>query len=152
MIFHGVNEHLGWAMTVNDPDLTDIYQLTVSDENENHYIVDGKEIELIEKTYWSWLKLAGPLKIPIKQSCYQSIFGPTFKTEQGVFAWRSSAIKDIRVSEQWFAMNKATNFTTFKQALDMRFIPSTNIVYADKADTIYSVSYTHLTLPTILLV
>jgi len=140
MIFHGVNEHLGWAMTVNDPDLTDIYRLTMSDKKEDHYIVDGEEIELIEKTYWSWMKLVGPIKIPIRQSCYESIYGPTFKTEQGVFAWRSSAVKDIRVSEQWFAMNKAKNFTTFKQALDLHFIPSTNIVYADKSDTIYYLS------------
>ena len=41
---------------------------------------------------------------------------------------------------QWYRMNKATNFTEFKQALDIQGLSRQNITYADKNDTIYFIS------------
>ena len=34
VIFHGVNEHLGWAHTVNHADFSDVYKLTMHPDNE----------------------------------------------------------------------------------------------------------------------
>jgi acyl-homoserine-lactone acylase len=47
---------------------------------------------------------------------------------------------DIRGLEQWYAFNKAKNFTEFKSALNMLAIPGYNIVYADRYDTIFYIS------------
>lgn len=139
-IFHGTNENLGWAHTVNHGDFSDVYQLEMHPKKENFYKFDNEWLELKEKKYWSWLKVAGPIKIPISKTIYESKYGPTFKTDDGVFAWRFVVGQSIKMAEQWFEMNKASNFEEFKKALKIRGLASLNIVYADKDDNIYYLS------------
>jgi len=139
-IFHGVNENLGWAHTVNHADFSDVYQLEMHPDREDFYRFDDEWLELKEKQYWSWLKLVGPLKIPIRKTIYESIYGPTFKNDEGVFAWRFVVGQSIKMAEQWYEMNKAKNFYEFKKALKIRGLASLNIVYADRNDNIYYVS------------
>jgi len=143
-IFHGVNENLGWAQTVNHADFTDVYKLEMDPENDLHYLLDGKSTALIKKKYWSWMKLWKFIKIPIRRTIYESIYGPTFETENGFFAWRAVAPRGLKMGEQWFAMNKATSFDEFKSALEIQGIPCTNIVYADREDNIYFISNARL--------
>jgi acyl-homoserine-lactone acylase len=139
-IFHGVNEYLGWSHTVNHADFSDVYQLEMHPTNANLYKFDGAWLPLEEKKYTSWLQLLGPIKIPVNRTIYKSVYGPTFKTDDGVFAWRFMVGKSIKMAEQWYRMNKATNFKEFKKALEIRGLTSLNIVYADKEDTIYFIS------------
>lgn len=139
-IFHGVNQYLGWSHTVNHADFSDVYQLEMHPTNENLYKFDDQWLALEEKKYTSWLKIIGPIKIPIHRTIYKSNYGPTFKTEKGVFAWRFMVGKSIKMAEQWYRMNKARNFKEFKNALKIRGITSLNIVYADREDTIYYLS------------
>lgn len=139
-IFHGVNENLGWAHTVNHGDFSDVFELEINPENPNQYKFDGQWLELEEKSYTSFMKVSNGIKIPITQTIYRSVYGPTFKTEKGVFAWRFIVGQNIKMAEQWFHMNKAKNFDEFKTALEMRGLASLNIVYADKEDNIYYVS------------
>ena len=40
-IFHGTNEHLGWAHTVNYPDKIDVFELEMHPENELKYQFDN---------------------------------------------------------------------------------------------------------------
>jgi acyl-homoserine-lactone acylase len=138
-ILHGVNEHLGWAHTVNEPDKLDVYQLEINPENKTQYKFDGKWEILEEKVAHLKVKLAG-LKINIKKKAYWSKYGPTIITDRGTFSIRMPAQMDIRGLEQWYRFNKAKNFTEFKAAVNMKAIPGYNIVYADKYDTIYYIS------------
>lgn len=138
-IFHGVNEQLGWAHTVNHVDLSDIYQLDMHPDGDLRYRYDDGWLELEEVSYRAKIKI-GPVKLPIKRKIYRSIYGPTFQTDQGFFAWRFAAGQDIRAVEQWYRMNKAQNYTQFRAALEMQAIPSTNIVYADRRDTLFFIS------------
>ncbi|MGB0931614.1 MAG: penicillin acylase family protein [Chitinophagales bacterium] len=139
-IFHGANENLGWAHTVNHADFSDVYQLTMNPDNDLQYRFDGEWLTLETTRYWSWLKLWKFIKIPIRKTIYQSKYGPTFETEDGFFSWRYTVNLDIRVAEQWYRMNKAKNLADFKKALEMQGIPSTNIVYADQEDNIFYIS------------
>jgi len=138
-ILHGVNEHLGWAHTVNEPDKLDVYQLEINPANKTQYKFDGKWETLEEKVAPLKVKIAG-LKINIKKKAYWSKYGPTIITDRGTFSIRMPAQMDIRGLEQWYRFNKAKNFTEFKAALNMKAIPGYNIVYADKYDSIYYIS------------
>lgn len=138
-ILHGVNEYLGWAHTVNEPDKLDVYQLEINPENKTQYKFDGKWEILEERVAHLKVKLAG-LKINVKKKAYWSKYGPTIITDRGTFSIRMPAQMDIRGLEQWYRFNKAKNFTEFKAAVNMKAIPGYNIVYADKYDTIYYIS------------
>ena len=52
VIFVGHNEHLGWAHTLNAPDLIDVYELTVNPKNNSEYLFDNewKEFEVFNST------------------------------------------------------------------------------------------------------
>ncbi|MFN8358029.1 MAG: penicillin acylase family protein [Spirosomataceae bacterium] len=138
-IFHGVNEHLGWAHTVNYHDKMDVYQLELNPENKNLYRFDNEWLTLEEKEVTLTVKVGFMVKV--KRKIWWSKYGPTVVTDKGMaFALRYPVLFEIRGMEQWYRMNKARNFTEFKKALGMTAIPGFNIVYADKYDTIFYVS------------
>src|SRR5450759_5377267 len=60
-MLHGHNEHLGWANTVNDPDLVDVYRLTLNPDNPNQYRLDGRWRDFEKTDAAIRVKLFGPL-------------------------------------------------------------------------------------------
>jgi len=137
LIFHGTNENLGWAHTVNYQDKLDVYQLEMNPSNSNQYKFDGAWVNL--ETSKAKLKVKG-IPITIGKKIYWSNYGATVKTKKGVFSLRVPATMDIKALEQWYRMNKASNFTEFYSALRMTSLPMFNIMYADRYDTIFYVS------------
>jgi acyl-homoserine-lactone acylase len=138
MIFHGVTPNLAWAHTVNFQDKIDIYQLETSKSHPGEYKVDGNWLKLEKRKIK--LNIKG-IPIPIYKTVYQSIYGPTVATPKGeYFSMRLPALMDAGALQQWYAMNKATNFNEFKAALEQNHLPMFNIMYADKADNIFYIS------------
>ncbi|GAB3641127.1 penicillin acylase family protein [Spirosoma arcticum] len=135
-LFHGVNEHLGWAHTVNYQDKIDTYQLQTDKAHPKQYFFDGQWLPLEEKTVK--LRVKG-IPFVIGRKAYWSKYGATIVTKQGSFALRTGANQDLRGTEQWYRMNKARSFSEFQKAMQMTAIPGFNVVYADP-DTIYYVS------------
>jgi acyl-homoserine-lactone acylase len=142
-IFAGANQHLGWAHTVNYPDLTDVYRLEMHPERENSYRFDGEWLELEPYHTKARIKLLGFIPIGLKQKFYRSRYGVTMRTEEGVFAIKTSAPTTLKAAEQWYRMNRATNWEEFRAALDLQGVVSTNIVYADVEDNIFYLSMGH---------
>jgi len=136
VILHGHNAYLGWANTVNKPDLVDIYQLIINPDNENQYWLDGEWRELEIRQAEILVKLLGPLRWLVKEPIYYSAHGPVMKTEQGSYALRWSGHGDIRMLEQMIRLNKATSQQEFEDALAMGAQPSINYVYADREGNI----------------
>ncbi len=139
VIFTGVNQNLGWTHTVNHPDKLDTYQLEINPADPLEYRVDGKWYSLDEYTVKLKVKVPG-FNLHVKKKAYWSIYGPTVITDKGTFSIRTAALTDIRGLEQWYRMNKARNYTEFRNALKMEALPGYNVVYADKFDTIYYLS------------
>lgn len=136
IILHGTGPTLGWANTVNKPDLVDVYSLTLNPENENQYWLDGQwrdfemEEATIDVTFW------GPFRWTFSEPIYRSVHGPVFKTDKGAFAVRWSGMDEMRTLEEMIALNKARTQDEFEAGLAMMAMPSINYVYADRAGNI----------------
>lgn len=139
-IFHGTNEYLGWAHTVNYPDKVDVFELEINPNNENQYRLDGEWLDLEVREIPLKVKLFLGIKFGVKREAYWSKHGPVVKNDKGAYAFNLGALNDLRGPDQWYRMNKARDWLEFKQALEMVAIPGFNIVYADREDNIFYVS------------
>lgn len=136
-ILHGVNEHYGWAHTVNLCDRMDIFQLEMHPKKKYYYKYDGNWEKLqIKKVP---LRVKG-MPIPISKKVFSSKYGPTLINEQGAFSVRLGANQEIRALDQWYQMNKGKNYSDFYKALSVQGLSMFNIVYADRYDTIFYVN------------
>lgn len=138
-ILTGANEYLGWTHTVNYPDKADVFALQMHPKKKDVYLVDGKPYKLEKFKAKLTVKFLG-INIPIKKKFYKSIYGPTLKNKTGVYSVRTPSTTNITAIEQWWKMNKATNFSEFYEALEMKALPGYNIGYADRNDTIFYIS------------
>ena len=136
VILHGFNRHLGWTNTVNKPDLTDIYRLTINPDNKKQYRLDGEwrdfEIEKVKINIRLW----GPFAFTATRKLLRSAHGPVIEAKHGTYAVRYAGMNEIRQLEQYYRLNKATNFEEFDRALSLGALPSINYVYADQEGNI----------------
>ena len=138
LIFHGATPNLAWAHTVNFQDKIDIYQLETNKAYPGKYKVDGNWLSLEKRKIK--LSIKG-IPFPIYKTAYTSIYGPTAVTPTGeYFSMRLPSLMDAGALQQWYAMNRARNFTEFKAAVAQNHLAMFNIMYADKYDTIYYIS------------
>jgi acyl-homoserine-lactone acylase len=135
-MLHGHNAHLGWANTVNAPDLADIYRLTINPANGNQYRLDGKWRDFEKSDAAIRVKLFGPLYWTFHRDVLWSAQGPVFKTDHGVFAIRYAGMNEIRQALQYYRLNKARDLAEWKAAMRLQALPSINYIYADEHGTI----------------
>lgn len=132
VILHGHGPDLGWANTVNKPDLIDVYELTLNPDNESQYLLDGewRDFEVFDAEID--ITFLWPFRWTVKEPVYRSAHGPVFKTEKGALALRWAGMGEVRSLDAMIAMNKAQTMDQFEAAFEMGVIPSLNYVYADR--------------------
>jgi len=135
-MLHGHNEHLGWANTVNDPDLVDVYRLTINPKNEDQYRLDGKWRNFAKSDVVLRVKIFGPLIWTVHRPLLFSEHGPVFRTDHGVFAVRYAGMNEVRQVLQYYRLNKARNLDEWKAAMRLQALPSINYIYADEKGNI----------------
>ena len=136
-IAKGFNSNIGYGVTVNKPDLVDVYRLTLDPENSHAYMLDGVAHEFERRRHWLKIKLLGNFYLPVPRTLLTSKHGPAIETKHGTYALRFAGMGEMRQPMQWMAMNKARNLAEFKQAMSMQAIVSFNFVYADRMGNIY---------------
>ena len=134
----GTNPNLGWTHTNNYYDHTDVFLLKMHPTEELKYEFDGKWETLEKEDTKLTVKLkAIPFPLKVKRATYWSKYGRVVESEGGkFFAVRIPQIFAIKAPEQWYRMNKASNFEEFQEALKWDGLPYFNITYADKDDNI----------------
>jgi acyl-homoserine-lactone acylase len=135
-MLHGHNQHLGWANTVNEPDLVDVYKLVVNPANPNQYKLDGQWRDFQKSDAKIRVKIWGPLVWTVHREVLYAEQGPVMKTERGAFAIRYAGMGEVRAPLQYFRLNKAANLEEWRAAMRLQAIPSLNYVYADEKGNI----------------
>ncbi len=137
IVLHGHNPQLGWAHTVNLPDLLDVYELEINPQNDKQYRFDGEWRELEVREAPIEVKLLGPLKWTFKREVLWSVHGPVMRGPRGTFALRFAGFGEVRHIEQWYRMNKARTLEEWLNAMRMNALPMFNTGYADSAGNIF---------------
>ncbi|HEV7691819.1 MAG TPA: penicillin acylase family protein [Hyphomonadaceae bacterium] len=132
LILHGAGPKLGWAATVNKPDLYDTFKLTVDDEKApTKYKMDGAWKDLTRRPIKYNVLKDGKLE-PHERMGLWSEHGPAFVTEKGVYAVAFSGQGELEYLDQYLAMNMATTVDEWRAAqIKYNAIPSVNYAVAD---------------------
>jgi acyl-homoserine-lactone acylase len=135
-MLHGHNAHLGWANTVNNPDLSDVYALVMNPADPDQYRVDGQWKTLAKSTVRIRVKRPDGGFDVVEREVLRAAQGPAVRTDHGVFAIRYAGQDEIRQPEEYYRLNKARNLAEWKQAMSLGLLPSINYVYADEKGNI----------------
>ena len=131
-MLHGHNAHLGWANTVNNPDLVDVYALAINPANPDQYRLDGAWKDLQKRTVQIRVKRPDGGFDSVTREVLRSVHGPVVRTDHGVFAVRYAGMGEVRQPQQYFALDKARSLAEWKAAMSLQVLPSINYVYADE--------------------
>ncbi len=137
----GFNQNLGWTHTVSKSRRFVVYQLSLDEDNNQQYNVDGENRDIEKKTYFVEVNAGGGQSVILSKDYYYSHHGLIIETPpssgmgwsaSNAFTLRDAAEENTHMIDHWLAMNLATNLDEFQQAFkDFDGIPWVNTMYAD---------------------
>ncbi|MEL6347700.1 MAG: penicillin acylase family protein [Myxococcota bacterium] len=137
-ILHGHNDDLGWAFTVNAPDLIDVYALETDTAHPGQYRLGDQWLDLEVEKIPLVLDL-GLINLKVSRKMYRSVHGPALAVDGRLYAFRYASMgQGVHAVEQWYRMNRATTFDEWRSAMEMLAIPMFNVVYADRDNVFYA--------------
>ncbi|MHC4607760.1 MAG: penicillin acylase family protein, partial [Planctomycetota bacterium] len=132
----GFNDHLGWTVTTNYPNVFDAYELTLKGDT---YLFDGSYRPLTVETETIRVRRADGSVGEHSFELYRSVHGPIMKfngARDKALAIRTVATDTPAMLQQHWDMSRARNLAEFETALSRLQISYSNIVYADREGNI----------------
>lgn len=126
----GSSPDLGFAATVNAPDLIDLYEITLSDDG-SQYRLDGEWVDLDIAPARMLVHLWGPFAWQVTLPVERTAHGPVIRNDQGAFALRHATHDDIRSVEQAWRSMHARDLDEYQGVMGMLAMGSTNRIVAD---------------------
>ncbi|MGI9518162.1 MAG: penicillin acylase family protein, partial [Pirellulaceae bacterium] len=136
--FAGHNETLGWSLTVNYPDIVDVYieKFDHADNDNKYRTDDGWQ----EATAWKeTLKIKQGDKLVEREiDCLKTRHGPVFiKSGKQGYSIAAAKIAEGGLPRQFYEMAKANNLNEFQAAIGRRALVFHNVMYADTSGNIW---------------
>ncbi|EKE77419.1 penicillin acylase family protein [Gallaecimonas xiamenensis] len=145
----GFNQHLGWTHTVSQSKRFTLYQLELDPQNPLRYKFDDQYLDMTSKTLTVTVKQADGSLVEVPRTVYFSRFGPVVDlsslspalgwTQASAISFRDANAGNIRMLEQWLAMDKAQSRDAFFGAFaDHQGLPWVNtLMVADDGSASY---------------
>jgi penicillin amidase len=135
----GHNDSIAWGVTNLGPDVQDLFIERTNPDNPNQYLFNGmwRDMEIINEEIF----IAGqeePLVVQVRATHHGPIINDvvggvesewSFGWQPLAFSW--TALQPSSLMQSVLQINRAQNWTEFRQALTYWDVPSQNFVYAD---------------------
>lgn len=128
----GHNDRIAWGITNTNPDVQDYFAEKINPQNPNQYEYQGKwedfriEREIVkikgggEETFDVRISRHGPIMTPVLEGITQPL----------ALQWTATR-EPSHVISAILRLNRATNWSEFRDALKLFDVPAQNFVYAD---------------------
>ena len=128
----GHNRHIAWGVTNVGPDVQDLYIERINPANPNQYLYQDKweDMRIIHEE----IRVKGrkePVVLEVRVTRHGPIINPAVEGLDQPLAMRWTALEPGTVSRSVLAINRASNWPEFRDALRYWSVPSQNFVYAD---------------------
>jgi penicillin amidase len=135
----GHNDSIAWGVTNLGPDVQDLFIERTNPDNPNQYLFNGmwRDMEIINEEIF----IAGqeePLVVQVRATHHGPIINDvvggvesewSFGWQPLAFSW--TALQPSSLMQSVLQIDRAQNWTEFRQALTYWDVPSQNFVYAD---------------------